>query len=349
MQKESLKKISLAAVLSVGAFVAYAGTASAATANFTDVSVRLDRMKASTATGGTVCAKPVTAATETNVKVTFPSGFTLGAFGTWAINTTETVKWPYSASPWEGTPAATGVNGQTVTISSGDLTVGTTYCFNFTAGLTTGTAGDSQIGSITTNGGAADIDSSQFALSIVTDDQVVISAQVTPIFTFALNKTADAFTTPLSPSAIVSTTGTTGTIQTNADSGWVAWVKSSGKLASASTGAEIATIGTTTDDSAEALTNGTNGYGLDVTTTQHGAGTYDGDGVVSQLSGYGKEYDGSATTVGTLSTTFQPIAASSGTTNGDTVTLTERATISAVTPAAMDYTDTLTVIAAGRF
>lgn len=346
MQKESLKKISLATVLSVGAFVAYAQAASAA--NFTDVSVRLDRMKAGEATGGTVCAKPVTTATETNVKVTFPSGFTLGASETWAINTTETVKWPYSASSWVGTPAVTGVNGQTVTVSSGDLTVGTPYCFNFTAGLTNGTAGDSQIGSVTTNSGSADIDSSQFALSLVSNDQVVISAQVTPIFTFALNKTADAFTTPLSPSAIVSTTGTTGTIQTNADSGWVAWVKSSGKLASASTGAEIATFGTI-NDSAEALTNGTNGYGLDVTTTQHGAGLYDGDGVVSQLSGYGLEYDGSATTVGTLSTTFQPIAASSGTTNGDTVTLTERATISAVTPAAMDYTDTLTVIAAGRF
>ena len=50
-------------------------TESAHAANLTLDSVRLDRMKASTTTGGMVCAKSTTASIETTVKVTFPTGF----------------------------------------------------------------------------------------------------------------------------------------------------------------------------------------------------------------------------------------------------------------------------------
>ena len=50
-----------------------------------------------------------------------------------------------------------------------------------------------------------------------------------------------------------------------------------------------------------------------------------------------------------LSTTFQAIAAANGTTAGDVLTLIERAKVTATQEAAGDYTDTLTVIAAGRF
>jgi hypothetical protein len=81
-------------------------------------------------------------------------------------------------------------------------------------------------------------------------------------------------------------------------------------------------------------------------TTDSGTGT----GTVSQASNFGAEYNGTNTTSGgTLSTTFQPIAAANGTTDGDVLTLIERAKISAVQAAATDYTDTLTVVAAGRF
>ncbi len=81
-------------------------------------------------------------------------------------------------------------------------------------------------------------------------------------------------------------------------------------------------------------------------TTDSGTGT----GTVSQASNYGAEYAGAnSTSGGTLSTTFQPIGAANGTTAGDVLTLTERAKITAVQAAANDYTDTLTVVAAGRF
>jgi hypothetical protein len=143
-----------------------------------------------------------------------------------------------------------------------------------------------------------------------------------------------------------SSSGRTVTIATNAAAGWVAWVKSANAaLNSASTGASIATAGTVNNAPSDlaALT----GYVLDVDiTTDSGTGT----GTVSQASDYGAEYAGTnATSGGTLSTTFQPIAAASGTTDGDVLTLIERAKISAVQAAAVDYTDTLTVVAAGRF
>jgi hypothetical protein len=116
-------------------------------------------------------------------------------------------------------------------------------------------------------------------------------------------------------------------------------------LNSAGTGASIPTAGSV-DNSPTDLTSVT-GYVLDVNITTDSA---TGTGTVSQAADYGAEYNGTNTTSGgTLSTTFQPIAASSGTTDGDVLTLIERAKISAVQAAATDYTDTLTIVAAGRF
>jgi hypothetical protein len=172
-----------------------------------------------------------------------------------------------------------------------------------------------------------------------------VSATVPATFSFTLSGNTDSFTTNLSTS-IVSTTGRTVTIATNAASGWVAWVKSANAaLNSVSTGASIPTAGTVND--APSDLDSVTGYVLDVDiTTDSGTGT----GTVSQDPGYGDEYAGAdATEGGTLSTTFQPIANANGTTAGDVLTLIERAKITAVQAAATDYTDTLTVVAAGRF
>ena len=344
MQKQSLKKISFAAVLSVGAFVAYAQTASAA--NLASVSVSLDRMKASTATGGTVCATAASAGTVINVKVTFPTGF--GVNTTAANWTTNVTGIPSGTTPWPSITTASGVSGQTVTFGSGSLTPGTQYCFNFsgTNTLTTSTSGASLVGSVTTSTGS-DLDTGQYALAVIADDQIVVSATVNPMFTFALSGNTDTFSSALSSTAITSTAGKTVSISTNSDSGWVAWVKDSNQgLLSASASTTIATSGTV-DNTPTVLSNGSNGYGLAVAITTDSA---TGDGTVTQASNYGAEYAvGAGSQVGALSGTFQPIAASDGTTGGDVLTLTERATISAVTPAASDYTDTLTVIGAGRF
>ena len=345
MRRESMKKISLAtgSLLLGGLAVSPVFVDTAGAANLTSVTVKLDRVKASTLTGGTVCATPATLAIETNVKVTFPTGYGVNATATnWTVTTTNL---PTGTTAWPGINTATNVTGQVVTFPSTDLTVGTEYCFNFASALTTAAAGNSQVGSVTTSTGT-DLDTAQYALATIADDQIVVSATVTPIFTFALSGNTDTFSGALSPSSVISTSGKTASIATNADSGWIAWVKSANQgLLSASAGKTITTTGTV-NGAAETLTTGTEGYGLDVDITTDSA---TGDGTVSQAANYGAEYNGTATTVGALSSTFQAIAASNGTTAGDVLTLTERATISAVTPAASDYTDTLTVIAAGRF
>ncbi len=322
------------------------GVENAQAANFQQAYLRLDRMKASTATSGLVCAKPATTGTEADVQVAFPTGFTVNTTAAnWTVTTTNL---PSGATAWVSIATATAVSSQTVTFPSGDLVVGTLYCFNFsgTNTLTTGTAGNSKTGTITTRtGAAATIDSSTYAVAVITDDQIVVSAVVPPIFTFSLSGNTDSFTADLSTTT-TSTSGRTTTVATNASNGWVQWVKSlNAGLTSATTSETIATAGSV-DDSPTDLASVT-GYVLDVNITTDSA---TGDGTVSQAAGYGAEYDGTNTTSGgTLSAIFQPIAASNGTTDGDVLTLIERAKITAVQAAATDYTDTLTVVAAGRF
>ena len=112
---------------------------------------------------------------------------------------------------------------------------------------------------------------------------------------------------------------------------------------SASTGATIATAGSI-DAAPTSLTGGNYGYVLDVDLTTD-SGT-SGTGTVT----IDPEYLGADTSSGgTLSTSFQPVASADGVTDGDVLTLIERARVTAIQAAANDYTDTLTVIAAGLY
>ena len=312
-------------------------------AGLQQVWLRLDRMQASTATTGMVCAKTAVAdVTESDVVVVFPTGFTVSATaGNWTVTTTNL---PSGATAWAGIGTATSAvaGTRTVTFPSSNLTANTLYCFNWdnTAALTTTTAGASQTGTIASGG-----NSSAYSIALVTTggDQIGVTATVPATFTFSLGATTAAIGTLSTTTA--SASGVTANISTNAAAGWVAWVKSANAaLNSVSTGASIATAGSI--DNAPTDLAATTGYVFDVDVTTDGAGT----GTITQASNFGAEYLGTNTTSGgTLSTSFQPIAASSGTTDGDVLTLIARAKISAIQAAATDYADTLTVVAAGRF
>lgn len=318
-------------------------------ASFLQTWVRLDRMKAATFTSGLVCAQtPATnTGTEVDVQVVFPSDFVVSTTLTdWAVSTTDL---PSGATIWPGIGQATAANNttKTVTFPSTALTTSVLYCFRWTdstAALQTGSAGDNKTGTVTTRAtGPTTLDSSAYATSVVSNDQIVITATVPATFSFSLPTNTIAFLSDLTTTPVLTSTSV-ATISTNAASGWVAWVKSANAaLNSVSTGASIPTAGSI--DNAVTDVAATNGYFLDVSFTDSGTGT----GTVSQAANYGQEYNGDATHGGTLSTTFQPVAASSGTTDGDTLTFTALAKISAVQAAATDYTDTLTVVAAGRF
>jgi hypothetical protein len=323
-----------------------------ASAALTQVMMRFDRMKASAFSSGMVCAKPASTATEANVKVTFPSGFTVSTTTSdWAVDTTVTSNWPSSASAWTSINTATSVSGQDVTFPSGNLTPGTLYCFNWTntsAALQqpSGT-GSSEVGSVTTQTSVpADIDTAQFATATITDDQIVVTATVPEVFTFALSGNTDALGTLSTSSVAHSPTPRTATIGTNAKNGWQLWAKSAaanGGLTSSSASYTIAStcnagtqVGTNTT-----LSSGTEGYNTGITSS-HAAGS----GTITVAS----VFDGTSTSKGGgLCGRLQTLATSNGTATSDVLTLTQNVAISSATAAATDYTDTITVVGAGLF
>ncbi len=248
---------------------------------------------------------------------------------------------------------------QELTFPSSDLASSSTlYCFNFsgTTTLTNGIAGRDLTGTIITKAtGPTTIDSTSYATAIVSDDQVVVTASINQIFgmVFSGNTIALGTITP----GTVADDQVTVTIDTNATDGWIAWVKSANAaLSSAATGASIPTAGTV--DNTPSNLASTTGYVLDVD-IDHDSTV--GTGTITQAANYGQEYSGTGTCNagggtqgGTLSTTFQPIAASNGTaaddgTAADRLALCAKVKVDAGQAPATDYTDTLTVVAAGRF
>jgi hypothetical protein len=308
--------------------------------------VRFDRIKIGQATTGTVCAAPSTvASTEGKVAVTFPTGYTLGAFGTFTVSTTN-LAWPtvagYTTTAWPGILTATAVAGQVVTFPSGDLTSATNlYCFNWTstsAVSITGTAAPSLQGTIATQtAAAAAIDSSLFSTAAITDDQIAVSATVAQSFSFTLSGNSDNLGALTTGSVSVSPTPRTVTVSTNAKNGWNVWANDAaptGLTSVASSYTIASTAGNTT------LTGGTEGYNMGVTATNGtGSAVTVAPTFVGGLTGKG----------GGLSNALQTVATSPGSNSGAVVTLTNNAAISATTPPAADYADTISVVGAGLF
>lgn len=311
-------------------------------ATLAEVFVRFDRMKTGEATTGTVCAKPTTASTEASVVVSFPTGYTLGAAGTFTVNTTNTA-WPTGGTPWLGINTANNVSGQDVTFPSTDLVVNTLYCFNWanSAAVTVKSSATSpNTGTVTTRTSApATIDSSTYSTSSISDDQIVVTAAVPQAFSFALSGNTDALGN-LSSSAITSSpTPRTATVNTNAKNGWIVYAKDSNTGLSSTSAAY--TINSTTPGTNSTLSTNADGYNTGVTSSQTG-----GSGTISVATAF---VGGTAGRGGGLDTSLRQLATSNGTADNAVLTLTNNVTISATAPSAADYTDTITVIGAGLF
>ena len=344
MKKKLIKSLSLINILSLIALIilpALYFTQKAEASGLTEAVVRLDRLSASVTTGGTVCAKATTTDTETMVMVTFPSAFTVnGTAANWTVTTTNL---PYGATAWPGIGTATLVASKSVTFPSTDLTVGTMYCFNFsgTTTLTNPTAANDLVGSITTQkSGPTTIDSAQFALSVVSAgyDQVSITGTINPTFSFTLSAITANFTS-IANSVANTSSNPTVTIVTNARNGWTAWVKdaNNGTLNSAGTASNIPTPGAVGSNYDLSGMTSTGAFGLGVTTT-------------GGSSAPATEYSGvTAGHAGTLSNAFRPMATSTAYATSDVVTILPRAIASTSQAPATDYTDTITVVAAGQF
>ncbi len=323
--------------------------ASATTVN--KVIVHLDRIKTGVASTGWVCTVPSVTTNLTSYVVTFPATFTLAVAGSWASNNTSNVAWPAGAvslTTVTSTPAS--VSGQVVTwtVSFTTPSTATYYCLNWTAGLTsTGASGASQSGTFATN---ADATAKGWSTAIVANDQIVINnTTVPPIFALTFGANTDGFTSNIlsSTNTRFDTTGVTLTLQTNATSGWTVWALSAtssggkGALNSVLAGNYKITGVDAIASAANAYAGTLEDYGLS-SSIAAGTGTAD----AAYIRGAGPNY-------GTLdAVNFRAIAAGTvPTTNGtDSQILVKlHAAIQNSTPAATDYTDTITIVGAGIF
>lgn len=206
MNRAKLKKIALVNVIALllALLAPFGLVKPAQAANFTEASLRFDRMKASeTDVDILVVAKPATTGTENDLQITFASGFTVDSTASNITVTTSGIPSTYqgeSLTAWPGVGTeATGVSGQTVTIASSDLTVATLYGFFITAGIDNHATPAQYEQNIKTRTSApATIDESNVAMRIISDDQIVITATVPPTFNFTLSANSDTFTSDLS-------------------------------------------------------------------------------------------------------------------------------------------------------
>ncbi|HMH70164.1 MAG TPA: hypothetical protein VK502_02100 [Candidatus Saccharimonadales bacterium] len=339
---KSLRPVVVAAFLMFSLILPALSQSFVHAADLTQSSVRFDRMQISTATTGTVCAKPATVAVEADVQVVFPTGYTLGTAANFTVSTTN-LAWPTGGTAWPTIATANNVTGQTVTFPGGDLTVGTLYCFNWTnsAAVTVkSSASGSNTGTITTRTSIpGNIDTAGYSTASVTGDQITVSATVPSTFSFSLSANTDALGTLATGSVTSSPTPRTATVSTNAKNGWIVWAKdaNTGLLSTSAS----STIASTTPGTNSTLVAGTAGYNTGLTSTQAG-----GSGTISVAA----PFVGTATGQGGgLDTTLRSVASSTGTADTAVLTLKNNVAISPTTAAASDYSDTITVVGAGLF
>ena len=312
------------------------GVVEAKAASFTRATIRYDRMMTGKLSSLQVIIVPLTVGTEASVRLIFPSA----SVGTSQAGTTASL--PSYAIGLPGALTVAG-SGTSITVACSDLTVGTTYAFNLTVGVSTPAAGPYLDSVATLNGAGAVIDSTTVTSRIITNDQIVISANVPSTFDFVLSGNTAAFTTDLSAGAVSTTNAITVVVTTNAAKGWIGWVKSlNTALSSVTTGENIGTSGTYDASPTVCVTTGSDCYQLDVGATNPGTG-------LGSLAA-DAEYAGNGTTSGgTFMNYFVPFASRTGKTSGDTVTLKAHATMISTKAAGSDYTDTWTVVGAGNF
>ncbi len=244
------------------------------------------------------------------------------------------------ATALPGTLSPVTVTSNVITVAGvTSMTAGTSYCVDFTLGtaLTNPTAGEYHptisVGSDTTT----------VAVRTLSGDTVTVNATVPPTFNFVLSSNTDNFPSNLSTSSVVDSTGVTATINTNAKTGWITWAKDSNTGLNSSTQSKTIASVSPGNGSVQTLTAGTEGYLTGITAITQGTGA----GTASATAGY--DGTGGAGKGDGLDTTFRQIASSTGTAANAILTIKERAAISGTTPASSDYTDTLTLLAAGNF
>ena len=342
--------------------------------------VRLDSLIAgATSSTGRVClVSDQTATAIKSVRITFPftnatTDYTLSATLTnWTTNTSNLDTQPAAQSALTGLATATasvvaaGAHQVTFDDAAGFTPADTTtnYCFNWAgSGLTNPTAwtgtettpGKIEVFNAVAAGGAL-ISSGTFSepKTVTTfGTNVSVSATVPPSFQYTLGATSDPFGTT-NISALNYTAGVTGTVITNAASGWVIWARSSANSGACAKACLHSTqkaydilSSAATGSAAAVITNAAEHYDFQVSAVSLNAGT----GTCSAITP-ATYFNGTVTATqgGPLDKTIMyPIASCNGSSSNGTVVFKEIVVPTAATPAATDYTDTIFTTAAGQF
>lgn len=334
----------LAAAAFVATLVAVAMPEPVKAGSLSNTYVRLNRMSSGTSTGLRVVFRTSgSIATVDGVTVSMP-GFTVNATQTVSSDNCASGAGGSGATALSGILSASG-SGTTITVTGATaVTPDTRYCFDLTSSsAVTNPAAGTHYVTVATKSSGATVDSIDLTVQVVASDEISVTGVVAPSFNFALDGNADSFTADLSSGAVAVTNGRTVTVNTNAKTGWIAWARD----ADASLGLRSAAVAHTIPSKAAGtnttLSAGAEGYLWGVTAITDGAG----GGTVAADAAY-NALDGSAKGAG-FDTTLRPIASSNGTAENDSLVLKARASISAATPAAADYADTITVVGAGNF
>ncbi len=303
-----------------------------------------------------------------NLSMTLPgSGITPGTTGTLVVTYPGFTAMSGTPAVTCGTGTATSAftGGNVLTITSGGTACsGTLSVAAFTGTNPSGTG--SVVVTVVTGVGTGGI-SGSFALTIVTADQVSITASIDPSITFNVGSqssgTACAGSFAGNGGTVALGTLTTGAVATsdtgvanictrvttNAGSGAVVTVKSlNGSLKSTAVPGDVISSSTAT------LTAGTNGYGLCV--GSGGGASETGKDVTTPAGAtptatapFASSCTTAAHNVGALTTSAQGIWSVTGAVQNGYFKLYVKAAISGTQPAHSDYADTLTFVATGTF
>lgn len=299
--------------------------------------------------------------TPTNVAkiaITFPTGFSITAgTPTPAVtgfpNTPASITAPPGSLTAVVTSSGAGLGGTIVVsgLTSASLNSSTLYGFIIPAGSITNpsTAGPYTPTVASQNSGGTPIDTTITPTYITgatpNKDQITVSESVAPNFTFQLSANSD--TVPNVDSSTIQTSpGVTMTVGTNSPLGYTAYVRSStGSLTSVVSPSTPITTGTF-DASPDNVAAGSTKYGFFPSTgpacsSCNGTLTYDGEyNIASADTTHSGAFNGSG---------FSSFVSRSGYSNADQILLKERVTVANTIGYANDYTDTLTIVAAGNY
>lgn len=330
----------------------------AAMSSITDT---LSRLKASTVANHTIKFVQLTGvAAGQKIKVTFPTGFAMGSVDYTDIDlaegdtnncatasfTDELLSDTPSGATWSAIVA-----GQVITFTSDTGTIAADKCVLIEVGTnaTSGVAGDQRVTNSaagndkvmtleTTTAADADIDTGSLALSIISNDQVTVTATVNPTFTFTISSNTCALGT-LS-TANVQTCSVDLTTSTNAVGGYTTTVVGT------ASGAELVhsnltdninnATGVEVNAGSEEFGIGTSDTGVDIVTESDCAGA---DGTAAADA---ESIDTSGDNVPAS------VATASGPVSSDATTACFAASIAATTIAG-SYSATVTFISTGTF